>query len=242
MEDHLKQPKPFRLKRRPVFAIFRAVIMRILYRKPQVTVLEEISQPCIFVGNHDAKRSPVIAELYLPVRTAKWGAYEMLCDYNTRRRYLRDVFYIKKQGYGKKLASFKAFFEAFFSLFIYRGMNFLPTYADARLSRTLNESVEVLRSGMSVFIFPEDSDGGYREVMEKFFPGFVMLAEAYYRKTGTDIPIYPVYYHSGRNKLVTGAPRYAHALKAQGFNRGAVADILRDDVNNLLYGYIRDKQ
>lgn len=236
----MTQPKPFKLKRRPVFAIFRALIMRTFYRKPQVTVLEKIQQPCIFVSNHDAKRGPVVAELYLPVRTAKWGAYQMLCDYNTRRKYLRDIFYMKKQGMGRKLASFKAFFEAFFSLFIYRGMNFLPTYTDARLAKTINESVEVLKSGMSVFIFPEDSDGGYREVMQKFFPGFVMLAEAYYRKTGTDLPIFPVYYHAKRKKMVIGRPRFAHKLKEEGLDRNAIAEILKDDVNSLLFDYIKN--
>lgn len=234
----MKQPKSFKLKRRPVFALFRAVIMRTFYHKPRVTQLEEIQQPCIFVSNHDAKRGPVIAELYLPVRTAKWGAYQMLCDYNTRRKYLRDIFYIKKQGYGRGLASFKAFFEAFFSLFIYRGMNFLPTYPDARLAKTINESVEVLKSGMSVFIFPEDSDDGYKEVMEKFFPGFVMLADAYYRKTGKDVPVYPVYYHAKSKKMVIGAPRFPRALKEQGLDRNAVADVLRDDVNALFNNYI----
>lgn len=75
--------------------------------------------------------------------------------------------------------------------------------------------------------------------MEKFFPGFVMLAEAYFRKTGKDLPIYPVYYHSGYKKLVVGSPRYAHKLKQEGYNRNAIADVLRDDVNALYYNYIK---
>ncbi len=235
----MTQPKPFKLKRRPVFAIFRAVIMRTFYRKPEIRYLCKIEEPCIFVSNHDAKRGPVIAELYLPFRTAKWGAYQMLCDYNTRRLYLRDIFYMKKQGMGRRLASFKAFFEAFFSLFIYRGMNFLPTYPDARLKKTIDESVGILAGGMSVYIFPEDSDGGYKEVIDKFFPGFVMLAESCFRKTGRDVPIYPVYYHAKLKKMVVGNPRYAHAMKCEGLDRNAIADVLRNDVNDLYFNYIK---
>lgn len=235
------QPKPYNIKRcRPLYAIFKAVIMRPSYHKPKkISMLCDIEEPAIFVSNHDAKRSPVMADLYFPVKTVKWGAYQMLCGYNTRREYLRDTFYTKKQGYGRKLASFKAFFEAFFSLFIYRGMKFLPTYPDARLTKTLGASIDAINDGFSVFIFPEDSDGGYKEVMEKFFPGFVMLAEAYFRKTGKDLPIYPVYYHSGYKKLVVGSPRYAHKLKQDGYNRNAIADVLRDDVNALYYNYIK---
>lgn len=234
----MREPKPFKIKRRPLYAVFRAVLMRTFYRKPSVTFLSEVSKPCIFVCNHDAKRGPVTCELYLPIKTAKWGAYQMLCDYNTRRKYLRDIFYMKKQGMGRKLASFKAFFEAFFSLFIYRGMNFLPTYPDARLSKTIKESVQVLENGMPVLVFPEDSDGGYKEKMEHFFPGFVMLAEAYYRRTGKDIPVYPIYCDARRRQLVVGEPRYAHALKEEGLDRDAIAQVLCGDVNKLFENYI----
>ena len=238
-ENMLKYPKPFKFKRRPVFALFKAVIMRMFYHKPNIELLNEISQPCIFVSNHDAKRGPVMAELYLPVRTAKWGAYQMLCDYNTRRIYLRDVFYIKKQNFGRVIASLKAFFEAFFSLFIYRGMNFLPTYPDTRIAGTIRQSVDLLEQGMSILIFPEDSEGGYKEEIGKFFPGFVLLAESYYRKTGKDIPVYPIYYHSGNKRMVIGNPRYVHQLKLDGKNRDEIADILCNDVNNLFENYIK---
>ena len=234
----LEFAKPFKLKRRPVFALFKAVLMRMFYHKPDIEYLSKIRQPCIFISNHDAKRGPVTAELYLPVRTAKWGAYQMLCGYNTRRIYLRDIFYIKKQGYGRALASIKAFFEAFFSLFIYRGMNFLPTYPDTRITGTIRQSVELLKKGMSILIFPEDSEHGYKEELDKFFPGFVLLAESYYIKTKKDVPVYPVYYHSGRKKMIIGNPRYIHQLKTDGHTRDEIANILRDDVNKLFENYI----
>lgn len=233
------QPKPFKYRTHyPLFGAFRLLIMKPFYRKPKMTFVCDIAEPAIFVSNHDAKRGPVTSEAWFPVRTAKWGAYEMLCGYNSRRKYLRDVFYIKKQGMSRAKASFKAFFEAFFSLYIYRGMNMMPTYTDARLAKTISDSVEVLKDSVSVWIFPEDSDGGYCEEPKKFFPGFVMLAESFYRKTGKDIPVYPVYYHSGYNKLVVGKPRYAHAMKESGMDRKAIAEALRCDVVALYREYI----
>ena len=117
-------------------------------------------------------------------------------------------------------------------------MNMMPTYTDARLAKTISDSVEVLKDSVSVWIFPEDSDGGYCEEPKKFFPGFVMLAESFYRKTGKDIPVYPVYYHSGHNKLVVGKPRYAHAMKESGMDRKAIAEALRCDVVALYREYI----
>ena len=236
----MKQPKPFQLnKRPPLFGMFRTVIMKPFYPRPQITCLGKLTGPAIFVSNHEAKRGPVVSELYFPVRTAKWGAYQMLCDYNTRRKYLRDVFYRQKQGMGRFKSAFKAFFEAFFSLYVYRGMNFLPVFPDARLTKTLSYSADALSNGVSVWVFPEDSGGGYDELMGKFFPGFVMLAESYFRKTGVDVPVYPVYYHSKYKKLVVGEPRYVHALKQQGLSREEIAAVLCSDVNSLFLNHIK---
>ena len=69
------QPKPYNIKRcRPLYAIFKAVIMRPSYHKPKkISMLCDIDEPAIFVSNHDAKRSPVMADLYFPVKTVKWA-------------------------------------------------------------------------------------------------------------------------------------------------------------------------
>ncbi|MGN0814258.1 MAG: hypothetical protein ACI4MH_03400 [Candidatus Coproplasma sp.] len=236
-----KKEKPFKLpkKKQPFFSVIKLII-RPFYKRPQlVTECEKVEQRAIYVSNHCAKRGAVIMEMYLPVRTAKWGAHEMLEDYRTRRKYLRDVFYMQKKGFGKFRSSFLATFEAFFSIFFYRGMKFMPTYTDARFAKTLNDSVEVLKDDTAVLVFPEDSGEGYKDVMEKFFPGFVMLADNYYRKTKEDLPVYPVYYSQSANKLIVGKPEYLHDLKAQGYDRNAVAELMCNKVNGLYYEYCK---
>lgn len=238
-----EKEKPFvpPKKKQPFFSFIK-IFLRPFYRRPElICECERVEERAIFVSNHCARRGAVIMELYLPVRNAKWGAHEMLDDYGSRRKYLRDVFYMQKKGYGKFRASFLATFIAFFSIFFYRGMKFLPTYTDARLAKTLNDSVEVLKDGTAVLIFPEDSSEGYKDVMEKFFPGFVMLADNYYRKTKTDLPVYPVYYSQSANKLIIGKPEYLHELKEQGLDRNAIAQLFCDKVNALYYGYVEEK-
>lgn len=228
-------------KKQPFFRLVK-LFLRPLYRRPELVLeCERVEERAIFVSNHCARRGAVIMEMYLPVRNAKWGAHEMLENYGSRRAYLRDVFYRQKKGYGKIRSTLLATFEAFFSIFFYRGMKFLPTYTDARFAKTLNDSVEVLKDGTAVMIFPEDSGEGYKDVMEKFFPGFVMLAENYYRKTGTDLPVYPVYYSQSANKLIIGKPENVHALRDEGLDRNAVAEHFCRKVNALYYGYVENK-
>lgn len=237
-----KQEKPFKLpKHKQPFFSFVKKILRLFYKKPDIINLGgTIDQPAIFVSNHSARRGAVIMDMYLPVRNAKWGAYQMLGSYKERRKYLKDVFYRQKCGYGKFRSALCASFNGFFSIYFYRGMNILPTYQDARFAKSLRNSVEVLKDGTNIVIFPEYSEDGYCEVMPRFLPGFVMLAEAYFRNAKTDLPVYPVYYGKRANRLVIGEPDYVQRFKGDGMNREEIAQHFCDKVNELYETYIKD--
>ena len=159
-----------------------------------------------------------------------------------RKAYLRDILYIKKCGAKPGfMTSFKASFLAFFSLWIYRGMHIMPTYTDARFANTLRYSKQVLDANMSVMIYPENSNEGYKEVLMEFFPGFVMLSEKYYRATGEDLPVYPVYYSIKKRIMVIGKPLYVQDLVKEGMDRYQIAERFKNEVNQLYFDYIQEK-
>ncbi|MBE7089080.1 MAG: hypothetical protein E7370_06190 [Clostridiales bacterium] len=233
-EEKFLPPK----RKQPVWRVV-APIFKIFYKKPEIVYLgKKLEEPCIMVANHAAKRGPMVYELYMPIFNAKWGAGEMLGNYKSRFTYLRDIFYIKKRGFGKFRATIKAGFEALFNLYLYKGMKFLGTYPDARLMKTISNSVEVLKDGTSILIFPENSNEGYKDIPTEFFPGFVMLAESYYRKTKTDLPIYPCYYSVKHNVIVYGEPCYVQDLVKQGLDRYQIAEEFRKKVVALYTDYI----
>jgi len=219
-------------RRQPFFACVKAV-MRLFHRKIRTVSLDgKLDERCLYVINHANKYGPMLYELYFPVYNVKWGAAPMLGSYGERRKYLRDVLYIQKNGYGRALASFKAFFEAFFSAFFYKGMKMVPTYPDARLVKTVKKSAEIL-SEAALMIFPEDSSDGYHDVATKFLSGFVLVAEQYFRKNGEDIPIRPAYYSKEKRLIVVGEPYYLQDLKGEGLDREGVAEAFRIRVNAL---------
>ena len=224
--------KPYK-KKRPFFSFVKR-ILRLFYKKPKIVHLgKEIEQPSIVLSNHVSLKGPVINELYLPVRTVKWGAGEMLGNYKSRFKYMRDVFYIQKRGFNKARATFRAMFGAIFSKFFYRGMNLIGTWQDSRMFTAVSTSVEVLMDGTSVLIFPENSDEGYKDVLTQFHAGFVTLALSYYKRTNTDVPVYPVYYHNKKRILMIGEPQSVQDYMAQGLNREQIAEELRKIVNGL---------
>lgn len=224
----------------PVYKPFR-LIMRLIFKKPKIINLAgEIADKSIVLANHSAKSGPPSLDLYFPKKTAKWGAHEMFENYSTRKAYLRDILYIKKCG---KKPGFKTSFIssilAVLNPLVYKGMWMLPTYPDGRLSKTLRYSAKVLDANIPVMIFPENSNDGYKDVLTEFFPGFVMLAEKYYRATGEDLPVYPVYYSIKKHIMVIDKPLFVQDMVKQGLDRYQIAEKFCEKVNSLYYQYVQ---
>lgn len=192
-----------------------------------------MEEPSIIVCNHVALKGPIMYELYLPVFNAKWGAGEMLGNYKSRYNYMRNVFLMQKLGVGKAKATIRAIFAAMFSRPLYVGMKVLPTWHDSRLFKTVSRSIDILNDGTSVLIFPENSDEGYKDVLTEFHAGFVTLSECYYKKTGKELPVYPVYYHHKGRVMLVGEPKYVQDYVKQGLTRDEIAEEFRQIVNGL---------
>ena len=214
--------------------------MPLIFKKPQIINLAgELPDKAIVVVNHSAKSGPPGLDIWYPKTTCKWGTHEMFEGFKSRKAYLRDILYIKKCGMKPGAAtSFKASVLGFLNPPIYRGMRMIPTYTDARFSATLRVSADVLDQNLSVMIFPENSNEGYKDVLTDFFPGFVMLAQSYFRKTGEDVPVYPVYYSVKKRILVIAPPMYVQDMVKEGLNKFEIAQRYCDAVNKLYYDYV----
>ena len=149
-------------KKQPIFKIVKKIFTKLFWNNIKLTIIpNELPTKCILVSNHCAKKGPMAFEIALPIFNVKWGAHEMLGNYKSRRNYLKNIFYIQKQGWKKSKASFVATFEAIFSKMIYKGMKFIETYPDQRVRITLRNSIKVLDDNKAILVFPENSNEGY---------------------------------------------------------------------------------
>ena len=238
----MKKQRKKQIKRKQPFFSFIKGILRLFKKGPKkiINLAGELNPRAIIIANHSAKAGPLLMELYFPLYHYVWGAGEMLGNYKSRFHYLRDVFYMQKRGFSKFTATIIATFEAIFSPLIYKGMRVLPTFTNGKLLATVNKSIEVLKNDVSVLIFPENSNDGYFEEMTQFFPGFVLLAQLYYHKTGEDVPIYPVYYHPKKRILCIDKPCYVQDYVNKGLSRAQIAEIFKQKVNDLYHNYCSD--
>ena len=73
-------------------------------------------------------------------------------------------------------------------------------------------------------VFPEHSETGYHETLTGFSAGFVVLAERYHKLYGKDIPIYPIYYHKKKRKMIIGKPHTLQEFRNRNLTRQQIAD------------------
>lgn len=229
-------------KKQPIYRLIRP-LMKLFFKKPQIINLAgQIEEKSIILANHSAKSGAPSLDLYFPKKTCKWGAYEMFGNYKMRKAYLRDILYIKKCGAKMFKAKFLSSIIAMFNKYFYKGMWIFPSYLDMRLIKTLRNSCEVLDAGISVLIFPENSNQGYKDVLTEFFPGFVMLSEKYYKDRGIDLPIYPVYYSIKKRLMIIDKPMNVQQYLKIGYTRNEICEKFCMAINDFYYNYVNKRR
>ncbi len=192
-----------RNRRKPFFSFVKSIV-RIFIKKPNIINLneEEIEAGSIIISNHVGALGPVKHELYLDVPFHFWGTYKMNSGLKQRYKYLSYEYYHLKHKNSLRKAKIKAFFLTPLMGMFYRGMGLILTYPDMRLKETIKTSINFLKNGKSILIFPEDSVDGYFDDVRHYFPGFLILAKEYVRKEKKDIKIYNLLFDKHSNTIV----------------------------------------
>lgn len=240
----MKKEKKYKLskKEQPFFNFFKKIIALFLRKPKLINFNDNLNSKSITVSNHFAKIGPFYLEMYYPLFTYKWGAGEMLGNFKSRFLYLRDVYYMRKLGHKKLLASIRAGFEAIFSPLIYKGVKVIGTYTDARFKSTISESIHVLNNNVGIMIYPEDSNQGYKDVLTDFFGGFIALSKIYYRKFNEDLPVYPTYVNYKKRIILIDKPLYVNELLNKGISEEEIRNIFKEKVNNLFFNFIENNK
>ena len=203
------------------------------YKKPEFIFLgKEFERGGLILSNHEGTDAPLSLELYTTVPLRMWGAHEMNSGVIKTYKYQSRVYYHEKKHWNLFLARLFCIIASPITSMFYSGLNLISTYRDARLVKTIHESINALKCGENIVIFPEDSTNGYLDTLEGFHAGFVMLAEVAYKR-GIDVPIYVTYFNKKRLKYMVDAPIYYSQLAKDNKSRQEIAKKLLDRCNEL---------
>lgn len=190
-------------------AVYRLIywIIKLLYPPIKLVGLENLpEEPCVIVGNHAQMNGPIAGQLYFPGKRYIWCAHEMMFMKEVPSYAYRD-FWSRKPKALQPLYKLLSYVIAPLSVCVFNCADTIAVYRDKRVILTLRETVEKLRDGANVIIFPEH-DAPHNHVLCDFQDGFVSVAKSYYSQTGKALAFVPMYLAPKLREMVLGEPVY----------------------------------
>lgn len=210
-------------------------ILKWFFKKPEFVYLGgKPDKSSVILCNHVGISGPLKLEMYFDenYNFRLWGTHEMTEGLISTYKYQSYQFYHKKKGWNLFASRVFCIFAAPVSNMFYKGLDLIPTYRDTRLKHTLKTSVEEIKKGKNIIIFPENSENGYQDILEGYHPGFALLCNQC-AKASIDVPIYVTYYNKYTNTYVFDKPVMYSELVSSGLNKEEMSKKLCDRANEL---------
>ena len=163
--------------------------------------------PIVFLGNHAEIYGPIASALCFPFPVRFWVISKMMFKKQDVRAYLYDNTFSKKTYLPVFVRKLLAWYLGWLSVNVMNALRAIPVYRDSpmKLRQTLRESVEALENGENLMIFPEHPEGKYvKGGISELSPGFVMLAEAWWKKSEKKMRMMPVFANREKRTFTFG--------------------------------------
>lgn len=163
--------------------------------------------PVVFLGNHAEIYGPIASALCMPIPVRFWVISRMMFKKQDVRKYLYDNTFSKKTYLPVCIRKLLAWYLGWLSVNVMNSLRAIPVYRDSpmKLRQTLRESIDALMNGDNLMIFPEHPEGKYvKGGISELSPGFLMLAEAWWKKSGKKLRMMPVFANREKRTFTFG--------------------------------------
>lgn len=99
--------------------------------------------------------------------------------------------------------------------------------------QTLTQSLDALKNGESIAIFPSIDYKSNEETIGAIYEGFLSIEKYYYKETGQHLSFVPVYVSKAKRKIFVGEPITFSKEVPFAKERKNVSDKLRLAINEL---------
>jgi hypothetical protein len=161
-------------------------------------------EACVIVGNHSQMYGPISAELYTPVVHDTWCAGEMM-DKHEVAEYAYHDFWAEKPFWNRWFFWLVSRMIGPLAELIFTNADTVAVYHDARVMTTFRRSMESLKTGSDVVIFPE-KDEPCNAILYQFHEHFTDLAMLYSKRTGIALRFVPMYISPRLKSIHFGEP------------------------------------
>jgi hypothetical protein len=188
--------------------------------------------PAVFIANHLDATGPIAAACSIPLRIHPWVIADMM-DKELAPIWLQADFVERQLHLKPPVSRWVARALCSISVPLFYSLGCIPVYANdyERMHTTLDMSMNILREGKFLLVFPEDYRLPMDPVtkMQPFQHSFVRLGERYYAETGDRLEFYPSTIHAS-GYLVMGKPVVFNPLNPVGMERRRLNALMEDTI------------
>ncbi|WP_243297069.1 lysophospholipid acyltransferase family protein [Bacillus litorisediminis] len=215
--------------------LFRFVrfVTRTVYPKYKIILSGTPAGPAVYVSHHQNFYGPFVTYLWLPIPVRVWVLHVFFDKTSCYRQFVDYTFTVRLKM-KKKFAAFIAFLLSSLISKFFQSANAIPVFRGTKkIVDTFNDSVQTLKRGEPILIFPDIEYANSSSVMQGMYEGFLYLERYFHRETGNHIHFIPLYVSKKTHTVITGEPisfRDGEPFKSE---LKIVSQKLRDSINQL---------
>jgi hypothetical protein len=188
--------------------------------------------PAVFIANHLEATGPIAVACSIPMRLYSWSVVDML-DEEKAAAWLKWDFVERTLKLKPPASLWVAKWLSKITVPFLRSLGCIPVFRGdyEKMQVTLGMSMQVLRQGKFLLIFPEDNRLPLDPVtkMQPFQHSFVRLAELYYTETEKCLEFYPVTIHPTKYGMV-GKPAVFNPFNPIALERRRLKNMMEDRI------------
>ena len=169
-------------------------------------IITDDENPIVFLCNHGEFYGPMVCSIYIPVPIRAWTVSSMMHDQLAVTKYVYDNT-TSRQNWPMWMRKAVARFLGWLSVNVMSQLESIPVYRDSplKLRETFRLSIEAMEAGDNLLIFPENPEHKYEtQGIGELSPGFVMLADVYWKRKKKRMRMLPMYADKSRRTITFG--------------------------------------
>ena len=232
LESKKEENNSAQKKRKPFLFVMLVGLVRVFYRKRKLVNTASIpNTPSIIISNHAQMHGPISNQLFFPYPKSIWCIGQMTKMKEVPAYAYKD-FWSLKPKYIRWFYKILSYSIAPLASFIMKSADTIAVYKDSRLICTFRDTIEGLKKGEHIIIFPECTDP-YNEIINDFQDKFVDVAKMFYDRTGKSLSFVPCYNCAALKTISYGKPiTYDPNLTIED-QRKKVCDYLKTEITRL---------
>jgi len=185
--------------RQPYLSRFLMILCRMHFRCRVVNsdhIVTDDQNPLVFLCNHGEFYGPMACKMYIPVPIRAWAVSSMMGDKKAVAQYIYDNTTSRQEGMPEFEKRLLARMAAWLSVNVMSQLECIPVYRESpqKLRETFRLTLESMEAGDNLLIFPENPENKYpSEGIGELSPGFVMLADIYWKRKKKRMRMLPMY-------------------------------------------------